>query len=669
MKKKSIIITLVIIVIAIAISLFFYFQNPNRLTASEQRWLTDNSANIQNINVVNNINIFGNVGEGVYYSFLQEFTEQYEIEFNPITISNNEDVTNLSLMVGNTMPDEAALFYQDHFVLVAKTNESITNIHYLKGKKIGVLTRDASYIQSYFSSLETNSFSQYETIDDLVTNLNNNTVEAIIIPRMENIDTILSNNYWIQYHFSDLTRSYYIKDESNSTLYQILKKFYNTWRDENLDNLIYEEEQKIFKESLNISDTAMDELLNRRFTYGYQNYLPYEIYGDGRYGGIVGIYLDQFSEFSGIEMDYERFSNERRFTRAANNNELDIYSNFYNYGLNGEEISLNLPITFAVYAHKENPIVIKSIESLKNKTIYVEENSYLQTRLSVLDGCTLIPFDLSDINKILNDPDNLILLDKQVGNYLLNSRLGEYTSRFSYTLNSTYSIKSIGNSTFNTLLSRYFNYLDNNTITNEGFYESEILAERGSFIGSLARWALWSIIIIFAILVLIYRSSKKVRLQKKIKKEDKLKYVDQLTSLKNRNYLNENLSTWNKNTIYPQSVIMIDLNRDQEINDTLGYEEGDRQIKAAANILIKTQLDNTDIIRTNGNEFMIYLVGYNQKQVTSYMNKLNKNFKTLPFDYGICISHSMIDSDVKSIEDAVNECVEDIKNQKKDDDR
>ena len=184
MKKKSIIITLVIIVIAIAISLFFYFQNPNRLTASEQRWLTDNSANIQNINIVNNINIFGNVGEGVYYSFLQEFTEQYEIEFNPITISNNEDVTNLSLMVGNTMPDEAALFYQDHYVLVAKTNESITNIHYLKGKKIGVLTRDASYIQSYFSSLETNSFSQYETIDDLVTNLNNNTVEAIIIPRM-----------------------------------------------------------------------------------------------------------------------------------------------------------------------------------------------------------------------------------------------------------------------------------------------------------------------------------------------------------------------------------------------------------------------------------------------------------------------------------------------------
>ena len=73
----------------------------------------------------------------------------------------------------------------------------------------------------------------------------------------------------------------------------------------------------------------------------------------------------------------------------------------------------------------------------------------------------------------------------------------------------------------------------------------------------------------------------------------------------------------------------------------------------------------------HNNEFMIYFVGYNQKQITSYMHKLNKNFKTLPFNYGISISYSMIESDTKSIEDAINECVEDIKKQKgkKDEDK
>ena len=97
-----------------------------------------------------------------------------------------------------------------------------------------------------------------------------------------------------------------------------------------------------------------------------------------------------------------------------------------------------------------------------------------------------------------------------------------------------------------------------------------------------------------------------------------------LTSLKNRNYLNEKIDSWNQNTIYPQAIIVIDLNNLKYINDTFGHEEGDRQIKSSAGILIKTQLDNTEIMRTDGNEFMVYLVGYNEKQVINYIKKLLK---------------------------------------------
>ena len=132
------------------------------------------------------------------------------------------------------------------------------------------------------------------------------------------------------------------------------------------------------------------------------------------------------------------------------------------------------------------------------------------------------------------------------------------------------------------------------------------------------------------------------KITKKIKKEDKMKYIDQLTSLKNRNYLNENIANWNKNTIYPQATIIIDLNQVRNINDTLGYEQGDAQIKAAANVLIKTQLDNTDIMRTDGNEYLIYLVGYQEKQVVSYIRKLYKEFKNLPYEHGAAIGYSMI---------------------------
>ena len=80
--------------------------------------------------------------------------------------------------------------------------------------------------------------------------------------------------------------------------------------------------------------------------------------------------------------------------------------------------------------------------------------------------------------------------------------------------------------------------------------------------------------------------------------------------------------------------------------------------------MIKTQLDNTDIMRTDGNEYLIYMVGYQEKQVVSYIRKLYKEFKNLPYEHGAAIGYSMITNDMKTIEDAINESVEDMRNKK-----
>ena len=99
----------------------------------------------------------------------------------------------------------------------------------------------------------------------------------------------------------------------------------------------------------------------------------------------------------------------------------------------------------------------------------------------------------------------------------------------------------------------------------------------------------------------------------------------------------------------------MDINRVKELNDSYGHEEGDKQIQAVANILIKTQIDNSEIIRTDGNEFFVYLIGYSEKQILTYMKKLVKEFKKLPYDSGVAMGFSMILDDTKLIEDAFNE--------------
>ena len=120
------------------------------------------------------------------------------------------------------------------------------------------------------------------------------------------------------------------------------------------------------------------------------------------------------------------------------------------------------------------------------------------------------------------------------------------------------------------------------------------------------------------------------------------------------------MKSWSNNTIYPQTIIVVDLNRLKEINNQYGVGEGDKQIQAAANALIKTQLDNSDLIRSDGNEFIIYTIGYNQKQIINYIHKLNKELKKLPYNYGAEFGYSIIDSNLKTIEDAINEATNDM---------
>ena len=150
----------------------------------------------------------------------------------------------------------------------------------------------------------------------------------------------------------------------------------------------------------------------------------------------------------------------------------------------------------------------------------------------------------------------------------------------------------------------------------------------------------------------------------KINKNDRLKYVDSLTSLKNRHYLNKNYEKWQENKIYPQSIIIVDINKIGHINDVYGHAEGDLVLKNAANILINNQLEQSDIVRTNGDEFLIYMIGYEENKVIAYMRKLNKEFKNLPYNFGATLGYSMILDDIKTIDDAINEAVLEVKTNK-----
>ena len=64
-------------------------------------------------------------------------------------------------------------------------------------------------------------------------------------------------------------------------------------------------------------------------------------------------------------------------------------------------------------------------------------------------------------------------------------------------------------------------------------------------------------------------------------------------------------------------------------------------------------------MRTDGDEFIIYLVGYDERKISSYIHKLNKELiSALPNkEYGVSIGYRMILSEEMTIDDAINDAL------------
>lgn len=666
-NKKTLVITIIALIL-IGILTFVTIKivsDENKLTVEEKEWITENINVVQSVNIPNNLDVFGKNGGGVFFDFVKNFETEYNLTINEITYNLGENIGENSFKVVYDIEQTDVVFFKEHYIVLSKENNIISSLSQLRGKKIGVLSTDEKIISRHLKDVENTIINTYETSTNIFEAIEASTdIEFAIIPLEENLTSILTSNYYIDYHISDLNK-YMILDIKEQDIFgNILKKYYSVWKEKNLNASINSNKLNTFIKSLSISDREIDNIQARTYNYGFINNSPYEVLIGGTYGGVVSEYLSRFSNFSNTEFKSIKYNNFSKFTEALANKKVDIFYNYYNLDTEYKKIDSLMNISFVVIAQESNPIVLNSITSLIEKEVYVQKNSILERYLTSLGGIKIKTYQNEKELKKISKKDKIIVLDKESYNYYNKSFLSEYSERYNNTLSDTYNFYVKNNDTLSLLLNKYIQTLDPEEIKIKGIYNHSYTIKSGTILGRVAKYLMLVLVLFIIVLYIAYRSSKRIKIAKKIKKEDKMKYIDQLTSLKNRNYLNENIDNWNKNTIYPQATIIIDLNQVRNINDTLGYEQGDAQIKAAANILIKTQLDNTDIMRTDGNEYLIYLVGYQEKQVVSYIRKLYKEFKNLPYEHGAAIGYSMITNDMKTIEDSINESVEDMRSKK-----
>ena len=668
MKNKKIIIGLIIIFILIG-SLFIYHfltqeDKVTSLNLFEKQWIENNKNNVIDMSIIDGIPILTYNGEGIIVDFLNSLNKETNLSFNKISYQLGEETkTEYAFKLVENLEDNQILIYEDNYVIVTK-EKTFLNITDLKDLVIGVLNENLNNINNYLHNASV-SYKTYASNEELINEFNNETTEldAIVLLKTTNLKQLIDNNYKIAYNISDYKKYYVLSLGSTERLNAILTKYFNKWSNSNYSELYNKYLSKNYLNFKAINDEETVKFRSKRYIYGFIENAPYDTLLENKLAGINYQLLSGFSKLTGAEISYREYNNITDLINAFNSNQIDLF-----YGINNDvDYALDIYKTVPVYEnnlmilkHSSNKDIINSIKSLK--TVSCLENSKIAQYFTNNDISIKTYPNLKQLIDSVNN-ESVIALDVYNYNYYAND-LKDYIISYQFNIeNASFIFRDISdNKIFNEFLDFYIRFNDNQNFITAGLEELLLINKTPIILKNIAV-ILGSIVGI----LLIVLATIKLKPKKKVinlSKEDKLRYIDVLTSLKNRNYLNISIEKWDNSDIYPQTIIIVDLNNVAYINDNYGHNEGDEVIRQAANILIVNQMENSEIIRTNGNEFLIYLVGYEEKQVITYMRKLGKELKELKHGFGAAIGYSMINDAIKTIDDAINEATLDMRNNK-----
>lgn len=679
MKKKRNIIIIIAMVLILAITgvLYFVFTNQDKdstLTLVEKQWIESNKNKVIDFGIVNNIAILNNSGEGLLFDFFEAIEEDTGLEFNKISYEYGESVNEeYAFKVVDKLDKDDILVYSDNYAVISKKKVKYNSLNEISHARIGVLEKNLENINKYLACDDL-SYTPYENIKDLLISYKEEKSELdfIVLPKIIYLSMEdLYKDLYINYNIDELKDNYVISLGDTKKLNNILDKYYKKWSSENYDSIYANEFTNTY---FRISDTEKQsevKFKSKRYIYGFVENAPFEIEVNGKLVGINSAIIKSFSDIANVEVTFQSYPSVDRLREAFSNGKIDFYFDKYNKA----KYDLDTYLTVSPYDEQivvvskyGNSINVNSANSLTGESVLTLKNTKIEAELEKVKANIKSYDRLEDLMANMND-NSVVVIDEATYNFYKESNFRDYKVDARYALNGNYEymIRDINNNeVFEKYFDFYLRFINEKSLINTGYYN----ALNATSTSGLLKTIVTSICSILVLIVAFLLGSRfmpnrtKKRKINNMKKEDKLKYVDMLTSLKNRNYLNENIELWDASEVYPQSIIIVDLNNIAYINDNYGHQEGDEVIKQAANILINNQMPNSDIIRTNGNEFLIYLVEYDEKQVASYIKKLTKEFKELAHGFGAAIGYSMITDGIKTIDDAVNEATLDMRNNK-----
>ncbi len=668
---KKIFLVLIVFLLVFSFSIYLLLNNEDKsinLNIKEKQWINEHKNSVIDMAVLNDVPIFNYDGKGVFFDFIESIEKEMGLSFNMVPYQYG-DVSELKygFKLIDKKSDNDISVYRDNYVLITKEKRNYTSLRQIEELVIGVLNEELLNAKKCFEDGKDISFIGYETFSNLFEAIlsEEGELDAILIPKVLYLDRYFEHDdLFLAYNIIDMGYDYVISLGDDKRLNDILIKLYNKWSAEKFSSSYSYHFSNAYFKFNKINEKDIDNFRSKQYIYGFVENPPYDLLVNNKLLGYNKAFLKSFGDVSNVEIVYKKYQDEISLLKAFENKEVDLIMNNSISDNHLKTISL-LNTKLVVVADMDKNLNINSLHSLIDYNLMVVNNDVVA---NYLEGYNLKLNKYNNGKELLSNYNEnfLLIFDKESYNYYVKNKLNNTKIYYEKDIGSNYNFiinDDKANKLFYNYFDFYLSFVDSKKIINDSYASLFVVDKKPIILKTLF------VIITFLSLGFIIFVIRKFKTRKKgkiliVSKENKMKYIDQLTSLKNRAYLNENLDIWDECEVYPQTIIILDLNNLSYINDNFGHGEGDKVITEAANILIKLQIEKSEIIRTSGNEFLVYLIGRGEKEVVEYIKLLQKEFVNLTHGFGVAIGYSMIVDPIKMVDDAINEATANMRENK-----
>jgi diguanylate cyclase (GGDEF)-like protein len=340
-----------------------------------------------------------------------------------------------------------------------------------------------------------------------------------------------------------------------------------------------------------------------------KDYLPFELYKDGKLLGVAGKIFNYISALIDLEVEVTVDDFNGLYSKALVD-EIDV---LILAKTKNREKHFDFPRPF----YNERDIIYGKAESNNISSVYELENK----KVAVIQGYwheDYIKNNLMNSNILFtsNIQESLELLSEGTVDYLIENKLVAeyYINRYGYNeiqekgvttrSSALYFGVTKENGPLASIIDKALKLVDIKKLTNEGIHSIphsdpiQVQKQR-----SLIALLILALVGLIYLLIRVFNNLVDQKSESKILKEkQKLLYQDSLTGLKNRHYFDKIISEIK--TKEKLCFIIIDLNELKAINDAYGHLVGDELIKLAS-LKIKEIFKDFEHIRFGGDEFLL----------------------------------------------------------------